>query len=72
MNWRKILIVGIALAIAATIVACFGGININLAGLTLFTPIAIVLILIVLLINTWYQINILEELRSFKNQEYDE
>ena len=72
MNWKKILLVGLALAICALAVMSFGGININLGGLSLFMPVAVVLILIVLLINTWYQISILEELRSFKNQEYDE
>lgn len=72
MNWRRIIIVGIALAIAALVIMSFGGITIDLGGLSKFMPAAVVLILIVLLVNTWYQIDILKELRSFRNQEDDQ
>lgn len=71
MNWKKILLGGLVLAVAATLVAFLGGIDLNLGGLSLFMPVAVVLILIVLVINTWYQIDILKELRSFKDQEND-
>ena len=72
MNWKKIIITGIVIAVIGTAIAFTGGIELSWDSMAMFMPVAVILILVVLLINTWYQIDILNELRSFKNQENDE
>lgn len=71
MNWKKILIGGIAIALIATIVACFGGVQINLGALAQMVPVMLLLILIVLLVNTWYQVDILNQLKELNRREDD-
>ena len=73
MNWKRIIIVGIAIAVVGLAIAFTGGIDPRLDLIAIGTPITIFLVLVVLVINTVYQAKILETLRSFTNQsDYDD
>lgn len=69
MNFKKILIVGVSLALVFMLVAMFGGLGPKLDLITVGTPLTIFLVLVVLIINTYYQAQILETLRSFGRQD---
>ena len=73
MNFKKILIVGVALALVFLLVAMFGGLGPKLDLIAVGTPLTIFLVLIVLIINIYYQAQILETLRSFgRHDDYPE
>jgi 4-hydroxybenzoate polyprenyltransferase len=69
MNFKKILIVGVSLALVFMLVAMFGGLGPKFDLITIGTPLTIFLVLVVLIINTYYQAQILETLRSFGRQD---
>ena len=73
MNWKRIIIVGIAIAVVGLAIAFTGGLGPRLDLIAIGTPLTIFLVLVVLVINTVYQAKILETLRSFTNQsDYDD
>ena len=72
MNWKRIIIVALVIAAVFMAIAFTGGIDNKLDLIALATPLTVFLILVVLVINTYYQSEILKTLKSFGNQEYME
>lgn len=71
MNWKRILIYGLILAIALLI-----GINYNffakeLNNIGIGVPLLLLLVLLVLIINTIFQAQVLKTLRSMRDPEDD-
>jgi len=71
LNWKRIIIGGLAIAVVITLIAFTGGIGPKLDLIAVGTPLSIFLILVVLIVNTYYQKQILDTLRSIQQQEQE-
>ena len=71
LNWKRIIIGGLAIAVIITLIAFTGGIGPKLDLIAVGTPLSIFLILVVLIVNTYYQAKILDTLRSIQQQEQE-
>ena len=71
LNWKRIIIGGLAIAVIITLIAFTGGISPKLDLIAVGTPLSIFLILVVLIVNTYYQKQILDTLRSIQQQEQE-
>lgn len=73
MNWKHIILIGLALAAVILLIGFTGGLSQRMDLIAVGTPVTILLVLVVLVINTVYQAKILETLRSFTNpSDYDD
>lgn len=71
LNWKRIIIGGLAIAVIITLIAFTEGISPKLDLIAVGTPLSIFLILVVLIVNTYYQKQILDTLRSIQQQEQE-
>jgi uncharacterized membrane protein len=69
MNWKRIIIAALVIAAVFMVIAFTGGIDNQMNLIAIATPLIVFLILVVLVINTYYQSEILKTLKSFGNQD---
>jgi uncharacterized membrane protein len=69
MNWKRIIIAALVIAAVFMVIAFTGGIDNQMNLIAIATPLVVFLILVVLVINTYYQSEILKTLKSFGNQD---
>lgn len=69
MNWKRIIIAALVIAAVFMVIAFTGGIDNQMNLIAIATPLTVFLILVVLVINTYYQSEILKTLKSFGNQD---
>jgi uncharacterized membrane protein len=69
MNWKRIIIAALVIAAVFMLIAFTGGIDNQMNLIAIATPLIVFLILVVLVINTYYQSEILKTLKSFGNQD---
>ena len=69
MNWKRIIIAALVIAAVFMVISFTGGIDNQMNLIAIATPLIVFLILVVLVINTYYQSEILKTLKSFGNQD---